>query len=1622
MGASTKVRSRYELRDILSKGGMGVVYRAWDTLMKREVALKTIIDVHSRSAFDLFYKEWGLQASIIHPNIIEIYDIGEFEDGGIIRPYFVMPLLPGCSLADLIRDSSHRLTVERSVEIITQTCRGLQAAHERGLIHRDIKPSNIFVMTDDSVKIIDFGIAFTEAGATHTAMRGTLPYMAPELLQLKPPTVLTDIFALGAVSYEVLTRRRPFDGRTDTELTNAILHGNPPPASSLNATVSQLLSQVVHKAIAKQPWHRYSSAREYGETLQKALRNEPIAFFDKSRVLPRIERATRAFERGEYQFATEILDEMECEGHVDPEISMLRRQVEQAVRQITIRQVLESARRFHEEDEHSLALRKIQEALQLDPNHAEALALKNEVEKNRRAKQLEEWSQLARQHLENQAFGQARSAIQNLLELKPDDASARDLLAEVSRREQEYDARRQEKTRLYDDAVQFWQSGEVTSALSRLERWLALDREMPDTDSARVLSCQNFYKQVRGEHEALRNSYEQARRHLSDQNFSAAHEICDQYLAKYPGHALFQALKFDVEERRRKNLSAFIAETDRRVENEPDLDKRCGIVDEALKQFPGEAHFERALRLAKDKRNLVNSVVQKARTQEEQGRYAEALETWEVLRAIYAQYPGLEFEIARLAKRRDTASRGEARSGWVQRIDNLLENRDFEKAADVAEKSLGEFPDDAELVELEKLACKRIATSLEAKQRVEAGREECLAGRHDQGLNLMREALELDSGDPVVRATLVDALVERARALSENGDGNAGPLIDEVLELDPQNPYGRSLRREREDTRRGEFVSWCAAQARRLQAAGDIEGARAVVQEGLASAPGEPGLSQLAASLDQAGDGKRGESRPREAERAQPLRAEQEAQHDGATAIALSGAERPPGGVQAGVATFDPPSQSAVRFADTAGALLIHPPEPPRSVPPPAPPPPAPPPPMSALPRNNPAPPPPAPHGGRRQPPAWLVATLAAAGILLLAGVARLVSDWKPAAPARTAAPVAVSIVTTPPGAHVTIDGKDSGASGLSADLPVGVHTVQITMDGFEPWTRQIDLAPNSPFTLQVPLVPISPSVRVSTDTPSPLVKLDDAQVEGVPPDFTSDHVAPGRHVLTVASSQGEAAVAFEMAPGQAPVMSGPVTAKDLNAVVVNQLGDKAWLYTSEPLRITIDNGLPIAATPSGLQLPPLAQGNHELTLDDGVSQRKLAFTTGASPALIAFIQQKAAAETGGILVVAGEDNVNISVNGKPVRRQTKKGQLHIGSLKPGDYSVSVAKDGFANVPAQKVTVKNGEEARAEFHLTALPRFATLRVQGAPADTQILIDGNATGAVATDGSFTGPVSPGTHTVQLRNGRAISHPLQRPFIAGQTVQLSPAEAAMQVPQGSVRFHITPAGAHITLRPENERDGAPRTVTSQDPIALPEGSWIVSVTAPDHNPGSKTIAVSADTPVTVELALTPHPKKPATSEITGFSHWEDPSGWTPDGQWMVHKGGNFVAFQPDEIKGRVEFNILLNKGKRLQWFVGRSDPRNYALFKLEKKDFIAERVTDGRTREISKTQHGFDKDQPIAVRIEVSGGTITTMARQGGGWVTLGTVTEPSADFSHGRFGFYVPGKDEFAVNSFGYYPK
>jgi predicted Ser/Thr protein kinase len=383
VAAASLKSGRYEIKGILGHGGMGVVYRCYDALISRDVALKTLRGAPDQAALAMFHRECKVLAALSHPNIVEIFDVGELEEEGVPRPYFVMPLLPGAPLDQVLRDPRGRPGVRRVVDILCQVCRGLEAAHERGLVHRDIKPSNIFVMGDDSVKIIDFGVAHMVGAGASTTAKGTLFHMAPEQIRLRAPSALSDVFSVGVVAWECLTGRRPFEGVTEEEVARAILECVPPPASDLNPEVNLLVGRVIHKSMAKEPRHRFGSAREFGEALQSAARGEPLQLFDAARIRPRVERAARAFEQGDHQFAAEILGEIEAEGYLDTSIAALRREIARAAREQAVAGLLECARRRFANGECGLALGKVRAALQLDPENPEAVALRRRIEEPR---------------------------------------------------------------------------------------------------------------------------------------------------------------------------------------------------------------------------------------------------------------------------------------------------------------------------------------------------------------------------------------------------------------------------------------------------------------------------------------------------------------------------------------------------------------------------------------------------------------------------------------------------------------------------------------------------------------------------------------------------------------------------------------------------------------------------------------------------------------------------------------------------------------------------------------------------------------------------------------------------------------------------------------------------------------------------------------------------------------------------------------------------------------------------------------------------------------------------------------------------------------------------------------
>ena len=278
--------NRYALKERLGEGGMGVVYRALDTRTQCYVALKTLSGPTDPSALAMFQRASAELAKTPHPNIVDLGHVGEIEEDGVRKPCLVTPLLKGTALTALIQSASPRLTTDFVVNLVSEVCKGLEAAHEMDLIHCDLKPSNIFVMDDDTVRIIDFGLVYSLDKQSANRLKGTWQYMPPEQLDgSAKPNRSFDIFSLGVVAYEALTLEQPFKRATFEATAEAVRHFVPEAISEKNPKVSELVSKAVHVAMAKHSASRYATAREFSETLQKARQNQSIERFNPARIV-----------------------------------------------------------------------------------------------------------------------------------------------------------------------------------------------------------------------------------------------------------------------------------------------------------------------------------------------------------------------------------------------------------------------------------------------------------------------------------------------------------------------------------------------------------------------------------------------------------------------------------------------------------------------------------------------------------------------------------------------------------------------------------------------------------------------------------------------------------------------------------------------------------------------------------------------------------------------------------------------------------------------------------------------------------------------------------------------------------------------------------------------------------------------------------------------------------------------------------------------------------------------------------------------------------------------------------------------------------------------------------------
>jgi eukaryotic-like serine/threonine-protein kinase len=263
---------RYRLEGRLGVGGMSTVRLAFDTRLERNVAVKLLAEhlAQDASFVSRFRREALAAARLVHPNIVQVFDFGSDQESS--RQFIVMEYVDGQSCAEILRERGH-LDPEEAVDILAQSCRGLDYAHRNGVVHRDVKPGNLLLSADGMIKLADFGIAKAAEQSDITkvgSVLGTAAYLSPEQARGEPAGPPSDLYALGVVAYQLMAGRLPYQAASLTDLARQ--QSTPPPRlDDLVPGVPATLAAAVQRALAGDPEQRYADAGEMEKALQQAL-------------------------------------------------------------------------------------------------------------------------------------------------------------------------------------------------------------------------------------------------------------------------------------------------------------------------------------------------------------------------------------------------------------------------------------------------------------------------------------------------------------------------------------------------------------------------------------------------------------------------------------------------------------------------------------------------------------------------------------------------------------------------------------------------------------------------------------------------------------------------------------------------------------------------------------------------------------------------------------------------------------------------------------------------------------------------------------------------------------------------------------------------------------------------------------------------------------------------------------------------------------------------------------------------------------------------------------------------------------------------------------------------------
>lgn len=631
---------------------------------------------------------------------------------------------------------------------------------------------------------------------------------------------------------------------------------------------------------------------------------------------------------------------------------------------------------------------------------------------------------------------------------------------------------------------------------------------------------------------------------------------------------------------------------------------------------------------------------------------------------------------------------------------------------------------------------------------------------------------------------------------------------------------------------------------------------------------------------------------------------------------------------------------------------------------------------VAAPPPKPPSKPPEKPAAKQPRPPSGVpkpVLIGAAIGLVFVIGIVAFIVHKRRLSNAVPSA-IAVQIATTPPGATVKVGGEAQCTSNCSIDLAPGNYQITAFLDGYEPAASGIVVAPGQPVSVNLTLEPQAQSLRIITD-------LDQGQVvlDGDPPadlqqgQFVLDRVLPGTHTVKVTGKGGEADFTFQVADAKQPSITGPVTAKNLDAVLVASMGNQAHVQISgTPSKLAV-NGQPEADTnPAGVDLKNFQAGVDELVIGDGKDQHSVKENFGPAPMITAFL--KSDLNEGTLVVSTAEDDVRVFINNREQPRRTQRGQLRIPTI--GQVSVQSDEGRIRLAAAQTAMVKKGAETRLEFKLTPSAQFSILRINGGTPGAEVLIDQRSLGTIGQDGSFSnGTIPPGDHIIDIRKDGFGPHRVPRNFRVGEAVTINGGDAVLTA---------------------NPTPPPPPTVTKKAEPAAP--------------PPPK--------------AAPPPPPKVGT-----MADWVEPAAWKMENGVYLNQVKGFIPYKLPP-KGVFTFTVELVKGGsflhggRVRWYLNYIDAKNYAQFEMDNKNFWAKVVSKGgKAQERTHTQiKDLGNQKSFTIEIDVTPEHIVHKLMVGGEWMTLDSWAETGHNFSEGKFGFFIQGNDEIGLTDFKFQPK